>query len=793
MEPRRIRRCIIGLALVAAALFVTASILSFDPAEGPLSSYPSNEALVRPVSNICGTLGAYVSSYSLALLGWVSLPLAVLLGAGGVLLVVRSRLPGHTGAFIAGLAAGHLAALVFLGLQSNQQIGGLNGGAAGLTLAEWLSSRVGWVGTLTVLVLLALVSVLLLAGGSFLSLLCALGSGVRSMFAGLAARLRRRRAEGARTRKASKAARAKAGKAAPAEDWDEEEAFDEALEPGPAAPEPLLEGSEARGQQVVESAGKKSARAPAAAPTPTKAKPPREPKIIKRVQPPTERLDGGVQAYLRGDGNSEETYELPPLDLLDTFENSEMSEDAEDVRQKSRVLERTLQEFKIDAQVVAIQRGPVITMYELALAAGTKVSRVEALANDLAIALKAPNVRLVAPLPGKNTVGIELPNSQRELVGLRELLGGADKKVGRMAIPLMMGKDTAGSPLIIDLAAAPHLLLAGATGSGKSVAINSIICSILMTRTPNEVQMLLVDPKSVEFSDYAGLPHLICPILTDMKRAAAVLQWACKKMDERYALLSRTGVRDLAAYNKLGKEGILRCLNPEEDAAVDDVPFFMPHIVIVIDELGELMLVAAKEVENSVIRLSQKARAVGIHLLCATQRPSVDVITGLIKANLPGRVAFAVSSKVDSRTILDRNGAELLLGRGDMLMLPPGSSRLVRAQGTYMTGEEVLKIVKFWCAQSGPQYRQELRELQAAAANNEAAEDDLYDEAVRIVLESQRGSVSLLQRRLSIGYSRAARLVDMMAEAGIVGSYKGSQAREVTMSLEEWETARQGK
>jgi len=281
----------------------------------------------------------------------------------------------------------------------------------------------------------------------------------------------------------------------------------------------------------------------------------------------------------------------------------------------------------------------------------------------------------------------------------------------------------------------------------------------------------------------------MCPVLTDMKKAAAVLQWACKKMDDRYSVLSRTGVRDIAAYNKLGQEEIVRRLDPEEDAQIDDVPFYMPHIVIVVDELGELMMVAAKEVESSVIRLSQKARAVGIHLICATQRPSVDVITGLIKANLPGRIAFHVASKVDSRTILDRNGAELLLGRGDMLMLPPGSSRLVRAQGTFVSPQETPRLAGFWEEQGGPQYRTDLREYHASAGS-ESETDDLYKDAVQIVLETRRGSVSLLQRRLSIGYSRAARLIDLMAEAGVVGSYKGSQAREVMLTLEEWEAAR---
>jgi S-DNA-T family DNA segregation ATPase FtsK/SpoIIIE len=342
---------------------------------------------------------------------------------------------------------------------------------------------------------------------------------------------------------------------------------------------------------------------------------------------------------------------------------------------------------------------------------------------------------------------------------------------------------------VLDLARCPHLLVAGATGSGKSVAINAMIMSILMTRTPTEVQMLLVDPKSVEFSPYVRLPHLMCPVLSDMKKAASVLKWACKKMDERYAILARVGVRDLKGYNELGEEEIQRRLDPEGEAVIDDVPFYMPHIVIIVDEFGELMMVAAKEVERSVIRLSQKARAVGIHLICATQRPSADVITGLIKSNLPARIAFQVAAMVDSRTILDRNGAERLLGRGDMLLLPPGSSRLVRAQGSYISEAEIERVVGFLESQGGPQFRAEIRDYHAAEGVSGDYEDDLYDEAVRVVVETQRGSVSLLQRRLAIGYSRAARLVDMMADAGVVGPHTGSQARRVLMTLDQWEAA----
>ena len=334
----------------------------------------------------------------------------------------------------------------------------------------------------------------------------------------------------------------------------------------------------------------------------------------------------------------------------------------------------------------------------------------------------------------------------------------------------------------------PHLLVAGTTGSGKSVCLNSIILSILLFQKPEELKLILVDPKMVEFSAFKDIPHLIAPVVTDMKKAAAILEWAVSKMDERYTLLSRAGVRDITGYNGLSDSEKERRLNPERDASLDDVPFLLPHMVIVLDELADLMMVASKEVEAAIIRLSQKSRAVGIHLVVATQRPSVDVITGLIKSNLPSRISFHVFSKVDSRTILDQNGAEKLLGKGDMLFLPPGTSKLARIQGTYVSDNEIKNVVDYLKQIALPEFSPELKVWQGSLKGNDAAAtDELYEEAVRIVLETQRGSVSLLQRRLEIGYSRAARLIDLMAEDSIVGEYKGSQAREVFVALDEWE------
>jgi S-DNA-T family DNA segregation ATPase FtsK/SpoIIIE len=366
-----------------------------------------------------------------------------------------------------------------------------------------------------------------------------------------------------------------------------------------------------------------------------------------------------------------------------------------------------------------------------------------------------------------------------------------------MRIPLFLAKDASGKPLVKDIAQMPHLLIAGTTGSGKSVCLNSIILSILLTRTPDDVKLLLIDPKMVEMSQYRKIPHLICPVINDMRKAEAILDWLAIKMDERYVLLSEAGVRNIAGYNRLSREEIIECFKPgtpEEEARLS---FHMPHIVVVIDELADLMMIAAKEVEHYVTRLSQKSRAVGIHLVMATQRPSVDVLTGLIKSNLPIRISFQTASRIDSRTILDSMGAEKLLGRGDMLFMEPGASKFIRAQGAFVTDKEIKRVIDFVTKKAEPEFQNELVKLKPklkdekrkSQTDGETGDerDPLYDEAIRIVLENERGSVSLLQRKMGIGYGRAARLIDFMAEDGLVGEYAGSQARETLLTVDEWE------
>ena len=477
-------------------------------------------------------------------------------------------------------------------------------------------------------------------------------------------------------------------------------------------------------------------------------------------------------------------YVFPTEDLLDDQTSVDQSELDALLAEKTALLERTLESFKIEARVVEIQKGPVISMFEMELAPGIKVERVRSLEDDLAIALRARSVRIVAPIPGKNTIGIEVPNPMRENVRMKPLLHCREFVDGKFALPILLGRDSAGRPMITDLAKMPHLLVAGATGSGKSVCLNSVLVSLLYTRTPEQVRLILIDPKMVELTQFANAPHLACPVVSDMKRAPGILEWAIQKMEERYQLLSRAGVRNIYGWNKLGVDG----LRPMFGERVDDPEFprFLPFIVIVIDELADLMLTAAKEVENSISRLAAKSRAVGIHLIVATQRPSTNVITGLIKANLPTRIAFMVTSKIDSRVILDENGAEQLLGEGDMLLMTPAQTSLVRGQGTYLSDEEVRRVMDVVRIAGGATYEPELVQRKSDVHRDPDEEDELYDAAARFVLSTERGSASLLQRKFAIGYTRASRLIDMMAEEGVLGEYKGSQARELTMTLDEW-------
>ncbi len=504
-------------------------------------------------------------------------------------------------------------------------------------------------------------------------------------------------------------------------------------------------------------------------------KPAAMPKAKKSNQPPIQP--------------SYDDYTLPPLDLLMEPETGYASVQEKVVKSKAAAMEQLLSEFNVNAKVVAADTGPVVTMFELELAAGVKVSHISTLANDMARALGVGAVRVVAPLPGKHTIGIEVPNGEKEKVRIKSLILNAGSKAQRMQIPLFLGKDSAGESLISDLAKMPHLLIAGTTGSGKSVCINSVITGVLLTKRPDEVKMILIDPKMVEMTAYSTIPHLMCPIITETKMAVQILEWATVKMDERYALLAEAKVRNIEEFNKLTPEEVTQRFNPADAEEEAKIPKKLPYIIIIIDELADLMMTAAKEIESYIVRLAQKSRAIGIHIILATQRPQATVVTGLIKSNMPCRIGFRVAARMDSRIILDQNGAETLLGEGDMLFLKPGTSELVRAQGTYLEDSEIRGIVKHLKEIAEPQFLPELTQIKTIDPSD-MVKDELFDDGVRVVLQTKRGSVSLLQRRLGIGYARASRMIEMMAASGILGEYKGSQAREVMVTLEEYENIR---
>lgn len=490
------------------------------------------------------------------------------------------------------------------------------------------------------------------------------------------------------------------------------------------------------------------------------------------------------------------SYDLPSMDLLEEPDPFPFEEHDQQLRENAVLLEKVFKDFDINVKVVGINTGPVITQYELALETGLRLHKVTNLADDVALNLKVANVRMVAPIPGKNTVGVEVPNEHRAIVRLREVMLTMGNKGMKMKIPLFLGKDSEGRPLVYDLAEMPHLLIAGRTGTGKSVCLNSVILSLLMTKTPQDVKLLMIDPKGNEFTEYGHLPHLMHPVVTDMKKAESILSWAVEKMEQRYELLSRARVRNIASYNDMPRDKLLSRIKatPEEE---ENIPEQLPYIVIIVDEMADLMIMMKREVEGHIIRLAQKSRAAGIHLVVATQKPTVDVITGLIKSNLPARICFQVASRSDSRVVLDEMGADKLLGKGDMLFLVPGTSTLVRAQGTYASDEEITRVVETMDAE--PEFAEELLKIGSEDKEENGdlhqqlkSRDDVYEQAIEIVVREGRGSVSLLQRALGIGYGRAARLIDFMAEDGIVGGYRGSSAREVLVTPEDWDSIKSG-
>jgi S-DNA-T family DNA segregation ATPase FtsK/SpoIIIE len=757
---QRVLRSAPLIAFALAIVFLGLSLGGYDPADPPgWSAQPVND----PPANPCGPVGAWFAHGLFVTLGWSSWLLILGLAVVNVLLVSRRPVPDRISPAVGfSLALVVVAALVHKlapGLEPSPNVG--SGGYVGALLAIFLEVHFGLAGMM----------LFLAAAGLFGMALCH-----DVLLVWPVQEIRRLLANGLRRKPFSHNILHSHGSTlmvrAEAAKWDDSGFASGSFTPPQAPLHP----------------GVPVTIAPDAGPS--------------RITSP---VLGGPRASSHAAGlvslrpaEPGSPFQLPPMDFLEAAAPLAIQEHEAKINARALLLERTLLDFGYQVRVVQIDTGPVITQYEIELEAGLRVSRIMSLADDLAIALAVPSVRIVAPIPGKTTVGIEVPNDHRNVVRLSDVIGGVGARTQECRIPLFLGKDVKGQPLVFDLADMPHLLMAGRTGTGKSVCLNAMILSILMTRRPDEVKLILIDPKKVELSQYKRIPHLMHPVVTDMKKAESILSWACEKMDERYEFLRRAEVRNIQSYNKLGADEIYARLAPEDDEERKRIPTYMPYIVIVADELAEIMFTAEKEVEQHIVRLAQLARAVGVHLILATQKPVVDVVTGLIKGNLPARIAFQVTNRSDSRVVLDEMGAERLLGNGDMLFLIPGTSHIIRAQGTFVSDLEITRVSQY-LERYPVEFNRELLQIQVSGGpggkDRTAAlkeRDELYEPAIEIVIREGRGSCSLLQRALGIGYGRAARLIDFMAEDMIVGEFKSGSAREVLYTWDEWEALKNG-
>jgi len=753
-------REICALLLFGVAFFAFLSTTSFSEAE---SSSPGG-------ANLCGETGRVLAGYLLFSFGYACYALYACVALWGVIIFVRKDIQN-----IVVKALGLMGFTFFCSAILSHFLKGTSpsmpdhGGLVGLYINRFFTQtlNLGVVGTRITLVLLVMITFLLATDWLYYS-----------SFVGFSRWLANKRAEHEK-KKRETARGGRAANEAPTQGTDVKEKDDPEKTKSDIALSVLME--KMKEPEEEEDAGE-------SAPDEKTLPPKTEPGRFTGKRDPGKAaapLDEGLISYKPPPLKKNIAYKIPPLDLLDKPEVVSQTELKNSISVISSRLEQTLRSFKIEAEVVEIQKGPVITMFEMELAPGIKVEKIRALDDDIAMSVKAQSIRIVAPIPGKSTFGVEVPNPIGELVRLKDLLSSRNFNASNHALPLCLGKDAAGKHLIEDLAKMPHLLVAGSTGSGKSVCLNSIIMSLLFTRTPEQTKLILVDPKMVELSSFKHIPHLMCPVVTDMKKAGAIMEWAVNLMDSRYEQLSMAGVRNIYGYNKLGEKELRSRLGD----FIDEEKFspVMPFIVIIVDELADLMMVGAKEMEHMITRLAQKSRAVGIHLILATQRPSTNVITGLIKANMPTRISFMVASKIDSRVILDSNGAEKLLGQGDMLFIPPRSSILCRAQGTFISDDEMRKVVGFLRDTGGPVFEEDLVGSKRDSDFDASSVDELYEEAAEFIIETQRGSASLLQRKFAIGYTRASRLIDLMNQEGLLGEYKGSQAREVLITVEDWQ------
>lgn len=727
----RLKHEAMGILLIAIGIFILLSLVSYDPTDPSFFFYTSKK--VREINNWMGIVGSYLSGFLFEGFGFASffIPFVIIIFAISFILhwewrYYLAKILGWIGIL---LSTSSLMSLLFKPLYRENLMGGFFGEIISRSLIRYFNRP----GTAVLLILTLILSFILGTGISFLSILKYFSYKFSQFIEKIKTIQIIRRERSKRIKK-------------------------------------LLKEKEIIKERIKESS----------------------PKVVIEKQPSKISREEVPQQESFKFLEPKHAFQLPSISLLEADLEKKSKIDKDTLIMNSRILEKKLLDYGVEGRVVEVRPGPVITVYEFEPAPGVKVSRIVNLADDLALALSAISIRIVAPIPGKSVVGIEIPNAIRETVYLREIIDSDAFRSSKSKLSFGLGKDISGEPFVVDLAKMPHLLVAGSTGSGKSVSINAMILSILFKATPDEVRFLMIDPKMLELSDYDGIPHLLLPVVTNPKKAATALKWLVDEMERRYTVLAEKGVRNIDHYNqRLEKELKERdklykrkgeTSEGEAEERLTDRMEKLPYIVVVIDELADLMMVSSKEVEESITRLAQMARAVGIHLILATQRPSVDVLTGLIKANFPARISFQVSSKVDSRTILDTIGAEHLLGSGDMLFLPPGSSKLIRVHGSYVSSTEIKRVVEFLKTQGRPTYDESIlaevkKEKEPKADDDEY--DEKYDEAVAFVAETGQASISLIQRRFRIGYNRAARIIEKMEQEGIVGPSDGVKPREV--------------
>jgi DNA segregation ATPase FtsK/SpoIIIE, S-DNA-T family len=744
MTQQRINE-ILGFIYLAIALLVLVSLVSFNTADlGIFASTPNAD-----VSNFVGIIGAYISAFLFFLIGKSAyiIPVLCLIWA---LDRFTSQQPERSlikfsGTAVLFLASSTLMALVFNGENTSRMSAG---GISGMILSSVLEKYLGIVGSYVIVSTLIILSVLLATEFLIIPFIAFIGGKIKNAYI---------------EHKEKKSSKAPQRPLINLKGMKENAV---SVKRGVLKAQEVKAANRKEQLKVVEPVAEKNA-----------------PKILaptikiskKHNEPLKEKSDIQLKQKIQSVGE----YNLPQLDLLDSPLPVEERQIKEDLTASSAILEDTLRDFGIEVKVAQVEKGPVITRYELEPSPGVKVNRITALSDDIALTMKAQSVRIIAPIPGKSRVGIEVPNTTASLVFLREVLSAKEFQRAESKLTLALGKDTAGVPVVCDLAKMPHLLIAGTTGAGKTVCVNSIILSMLFNASPDELKLILVDPKMVEMAMFNKLPHLICPVLTNAKKVSGALSWLVGEMESRYKLLAKVSARNITMFNQKAKEGKFK-----DDP---DVPQTLPYIVLVIDELADLMAVASNEIENAITRLAQLSRAVGIHIILATQRPSVDVITGVIKANFPARISFKVASKVDSRTVLDMNGADKLLGRGDMLFMEPGAAKPTRAQSSLVSDKEIERVIDFISSQREPEHEADIAREQTKKDFGRGAEkDELFDDAVQLVMESGQASVSMLQRRMRLSYTRAARMIDSMEQEGLIGPYCGSKPREILVDREQY-------